>query len=51
MVDEIEPAGKQTDYAKQQKNVKHQARVEETRKTGGTDISDQLHGPKGKGKK
>lgn len=48
MTKKIEPAGKQTPYAKQQKNVKHQKRVEEIRKTGGTNIPDQLHGRKGK---
>jgi len=40
-----EPAGNMTDGAKQLKNVAHQKRVEMLRKTNGTEISRQLHGP------
>lgn len=49
--EEIEPAGNQTDYAKQQKHVKHEARIEQIRKAdAGPSISEQLRGPKDKGK-
>lgn len=46
--DEIEPAGELSEYGKQQKNVKHQARVEEMNRAGGTEIHEQLRGKRKK---